>query len=245
MGQVVPLPNKDRRNDDSPVGDQLEEEFDDEFDDELDTDVLDSVFDDEADDELIRQWEQAERECVALLQEALPAVRAAAPPTDALRDAAAQIRRGVGGGDYPYVYIAAAAGWGKDLPDDDRELWVGATGALTALREDSGFDTQTEAGLVATELADWVGAVIGLVRAGVGASAEPAALVRYIDECPEVDGEVDPDDAVQLEFVFDTVMSAWAATGAIDDRGRLTPLGWWGLPRALGWAWNTDFDGEN
>jgi hypothetical protein len=255
MGEVVPLPSNRRQRDghaktgqpDAEIVELTDTDFDDfdvDFDDEADTDEFELYFSDEEDEELIQQWEEAERECVDVLQEALPEVRAAVLPESSLRRAATRIRRGVVLGEYPYPQLAAGAGWGNGLPADDRELWLGATGALTSLRDHSGLDMEIEAGLASLELADWVGAVIGLVRAGVGTVAEPEDLVRYIDECPEIYGETDPDDAIHVEAVFHTVTNGWRATGALDREDRLTPLGWWGLPRALGWAWHSDFDSD-
>lgn len=75
-----------------------------------------------------------------------------------------------------------------------------------------------------------------------GASAEPEALVGYIDACPEIDGNVDPDDASLVETAFELVLPAWEAAGAVDEGHRLTPLGLCGLPRALAWAWSGVFD---
>jgi hypothetical protein len=86
----------------------------------------------------------------------------------------------------------------------------------------------------------WVGAVVGLVRGGVGASAEPAALVAAINDCPEVDGTVDPGDADLVELAFEVVVPSWEAVGAVDADRRLTELGAWGLPRALARAWGSD-----
>jgi hypothetical protein len=262
MGEVVPLPSNRRQRDghaktgqtDAEIvqltDSESDDDFDDlddldvDFDDEADPDEFELYFSDEEDEELIQQWEEAERECVDVLQAALPEVRAAVPPESALRHAAARIRQGVVQDEYPYPQLAAGAGWDNALPADDHELWLGATGALTSLRMHSGLDVEIEAGLASLELADWVGAVIGLVRAGVGTVAEPEDLVRYIDECPEIDGETDPDDAIHVESVFYAVTSGWRATGALDREDRLTPLGWWGLPRALGWAWHGDFDSD-
>jgi hypothetical protein len=250
MGQVLPMPGNGRRRDGrAPIAGQADAEVVDlaidNVDDEPETEELALYFDDLDDDELIRQWEEAERECVAVLRGALPDLRAAKPPADAVRAAATEIRRAAGNGEYPHVHLVQAAGWAENLPDDDWELWLGTTGALTSMRLESGLDTDTEAVLVALELADWVGAVIGLVRAGVGAYAEPRDLVRYIDDCPEIAGETDPDDAMYIESVLETVTESWRATGALDDSDRLTPLGWWGLPRALGWAWRNDFDADS
>jgi hypothetical protein len=66
----------------------------------------------------------------------------------------------------------------------------------------------------------WVGAVVGLVRGGVGASADPAALV--------------PDDADLVELAFEVVLPAWEAVGAVDSDRRLTILGVWGCPGRAG-----------
>jgi hypothetical protein len=108
------------------------------------------------------------------------------------------------------------------------------------MRGPSGLDSELEASVMALELADWVGAVVGLVRGGVGASADPATLVAAINDCPEVEGMVDPDDADLVELAFEVVLPTWAAVGAVDADRRLTALGAWGLPRALARAWGSD-----
>ena len=126
------------------------------------------------------------------------------------------------------------------LPADDAALWLAAAGALIAMREPSGLDPELEAAVMALELADWLGAMIGLVRGGVGANAEPTALVAAINDCPEVDGTVDPDDADLVELAFEVVLPTWEAVGAVDADRRLTALGAWGLPRALARVWGSD-----
>jgi hypothetical protein len=98
---------------------------------------------------------------------------------------------------------------------------------------------------MALEHADWLGAVIGLVRSGPGSAAEPRDLVRLCNDCTEVDGLVDPDETTILEGAFESVLDSWEAVGVVDDNRRLTVLGNWLLPRALAWAWNADFDDEN
>lgn len=106
------------------------------------------------------------------------------------------------------------------------------------------MDPEEEAAVMALELADWLGAVVGLVRAGVGASASPEALVGYINECPEVDGTVEDEDAGVVKIAFEMVLPTWEAAGAIDPHRRLTALGEWGLPRALVQAWGGSFEDE-
>jgi hypothetical protein len=138
--------------------------------------------------------------------------------------------------------IRRAAGLAPPLPSGDVDLWRAATGALIAMRADSGLDPELEAAVMTLELADWVGAVLGLARAGVGASAEPAALVETINTCPEVEGTVDPEDADLVELAFEVVLPTWQATGVVDADRRLTALGAWGLPEALARAWGGTLD---
>jgi hypothetical protein len=40
--------------------------------------------------------------------------------------------------------------------------------------------------------------------------------------------------------VFSRMLHAWELTGAIDEHGRLTPLGEWLVPRSLLHAWGGD-----
>jgi hypothetical protein len=153
-----------------------------------------------------------------------------------------RLRAGLGRHDPAVETIRRAAALDPPLPADDAELWLAAAGALIAMRNPSGLDPELEAAVMALELADWVGAVVGLVRGGAGANAEPAALVAAINECPEVDGTVDPDDADLVELAFEAVLPTWEAVGAVDGDRRLTALGAWGLPRALVRAWDSDLD---
>ena len=187
----------------------------------------------EDDEEFLAQWEKAEAEAVEVLRQALPAPTLAQVPAGELT--AAFHRH-----DPAINTTRRAAGLDPPLPADDAELWLAAAGALIAMRESSGLDPELEASVMALELADWLGAVIGLVRGGVGASAEPAALVAAINDCPEVDGTVDPDDADLVELAFEVVVPSWEAVGAVDADRRLTELGAWGLPRALARAWGSD-----
>ena len=78
--------------------------------------------------------------------------------------------------------------------------------------------------MLALELADWAGAVLGLTRSGLRASADPAALVEAINTCSEVEGALDEDDADLVELAFEVVLPTWQATGAVDAQQRLTAL---------------------
>ncbi len=226
LGEVVELPVTSGAADD-------EDDEDDEDDDLLDDAEI---------DEFLADWDRAEAEGVELLRQALPEAERAALPADELAAACRRLRAGFASGRRPYTTIRRAAGLGRRPPDDDVELWVAAAGGLIAMRDESGLGVEEESAIMALEMADWLGAILGLVRGGVGASAEPEALVAAIDACPEVEGEVDPDDASLVGFAFELILPAWQAVGAVDERRRLTALGAWGLPRALAWAWNGELD---
>lgn len=197
----------------------------------------------ELDDEaFLAEWDAAMEDAIELLRETLPELRNLEPP-EALTAAAASLRGALVRGGWIYTAMRRAAGWTpKKLPRKDRELWLGAVGGVIEARKDTGLDVEQESAAMTLELADWLGAVIGLVRAGVGASAEPEDLIRYIDDCPEIEGGIDPDDESLVAFGFEVVLPAWEAAGALDAERRLTELGRWGLPRALAWAWHADFD---
>lgn len=204
-------------------------------------DELDDLFDFE-DDAFLAEWAEMDEDAVVVLREALPELREVDPPADELRTAAELIRAGVTAGKEPYAYIPGGAGWGPKLPDDDEELWISASGSLIAGIDETPMSIQRQSTIMALQHGDWAAAVIGLVRAGVGAPAEPHDLVRYAGECPEIEGEAEPDDIEIIEEGFTYVLELWEATGAVDGQGRFTELGHWGLPRALAWAWKGDFD---
>lgn len=193
------------------------------------------------DDAFLEAWDHAEAEAVELLQRALPELRDEPPPAGELADAVLRLRAGLKGRRWPHRHMGSAAGFDPVQPMSRLELWLGAAGGLIAMREESGLADEAEASLMALQHADWLGAVVGLVRAGIGASAEPQELVGYINRCPEVEGELDYDDAGAVESAFELILPAWEAAGAVDGTRRLTALGRWGLPRALAWAWNGEF----
>lgn len=194
------------------------------------------------DDEEFLDALEAEVEAAAeLLRRALPELHGIEPLSTELSAASERLRAGFASGEWPYGHISRAAGWEKNgLPASDTELWFDAAGGLISPREDTGLSPEEESAIIAVELGHWLGAVIGLVHAGVGAPASPEALVSYINACPEIEGGVDPEDATLLERAFKLVLPAWE----VDDRRRLTALGRWGLSRALAWAWGYDFDAE-
>jgi hypothetical protein len=211
------------------------------------TEVLSRVdgFNDEDDEQFLAEWDAAEQHAVQVVRKALASSLGAPPPEPDLRHAAAAIRDAVRQNSLPHRHIAGAAGWTGSPPSNDKQCCVEAAGALIGMHEESGMGDDEVAMIMALEHADWLGAVIGLVRSGPGSAAKPRDLVRLINDCTEVDGLVDQDETTILEGAFDSVLDSWEAVGVVDDNRRLTVLGNWLLPRALAWAWNADFDDEN
>jgi hypothetical protein len=205
-------------------------------------DALDG-YDDLADfdaDGFLQEWQEADRAAVDLIREALPEAVGASAPREALAEAADRIRAHLT--EWPTRHLAAAAGWGRQVPADNEILWVQAAGSLVSMHGESGLGSHEESSLMALQHADWAGAVIGLVRAGVGTRAWPEDLFRLADKCPEIEGSYEPEDQEPIEFAFQLIVPIWEAIGALDEHRRLTTLGHWGLPRALAWAWDGSID---
>jgi hypothetical protein len=201
------------------------------------------AIDGEDEDAWLERSEAADSQAAAVVVGALSERRGAGAPAGAMAAAAAQLRAGIGANGYPYSWMRRAAGLEGELPADDTALLLSVLAATISPREETGLEPGEEASIVALEHGDWAGAVIELVRSGPGASADPAALVQAIDDCPEIEGPPDdPDEISVADAAFELVGLAWEAAGALDDQRTLTPLGAWTLPRALTRAWGVDFD---
>lgn len=96
----------------------------------------------------------------------------------------------------------------------------------------------------ALEWADWLGAVIGLVRADVGTLVEPTLLVDLVNRCPEVTSAIPKRDRPYYEWAFSMVLPLWRAGGVIDGAGALSGEGSAMLVGALRRAWAPVLDAE-
>ncbi len=188
----------------------------------------------------LQEWQEADRAAVDLLREALPEAVSATVPTEQLAEATQRIRTHLT--EWPHRHLAAAADWGKQAPADDETMWLQAAGALVSMNGESGLGSHEESSLMTLQHGDWAGAVIGLVRGGVGTRAWAEDLYRLADDCPEIEGDYEADDREPIEFAFGLIVPIWEAIGALDEHRRLTDLGHWGLPRALAWAWDGSLD---
>lgn len=81
------------------------------------------------------------------------------------------------------------------------------------------------------DVAGWVCVVAALTIWGPRTDADPAALATYV-------AETEGGDHGELTKAFTPVVERWHALEVVDDVGRLTKLGWWGLPEAFVRAWS-------
>jgi hypothetical protein len=212
--------------------------------------VDDVPFDDEEfdleDEAFLAAWEEAEHEAAELVAEALAAAAPPRPDDRTVAAAAAALRTAHHQGQHAAGWMLRAAGIDSPEDEDDEDLLCEAVAATIAMVADPGLPAEEAAAIMTLELADWAGAVIGLVRSGPGAPADPGALVAYAEEVEEVDAEpLDADDRETIEFGFLLVLPAWEAAGVVTggfDDARLTPLGAWLLPQAVQLAWRGDAD---
>lgn len=215
--------------DDDP--DAEEEDDETEWLDEDDQDLLDAT------DELT-SWQDSEAGSWEIVQEALAEV-ARSRPDDDLSAAAQRLRSGPDAEDWRTGVLWAAAGFEtEEPPSDDEEFWVELAAGVVSPRDPVPLDADRESAWAALEPADWTGAVVELVRRGVGQPAGAETILGLVVACPEVDNEdlTDEDEEILLAG-FATVVELWQALGAVDDDERLTALGQWGLPEALQLAW--------
>jgi hypothetical protein len=211
-------------------------------------DGLDFEVDPEVEEQWLAEWDEAERQALGVLRQALDRYRGQPPPLDQLRAAATAVRSRLqqDGGSLEWVRQAAGL-TDAPAPENDSELLLRLATATISPEEETGLDVEEESILLSLELGDWLGAIVSVVRNGPGGRASPAALVDGIGNCPEVvlESDLDVDDESHLNAAFWIVAVPWELLGIVDRDQRLTKLGEWLLPRALARAWNGDFDEES
>ncbi|HWH32424.1 MAG TPA: hypothetical protein VNU01_07095 [Egibacteraceae bacterium] len=205
---------------------------------DLDEAGRDDDDEDEDDDDDAVRWQAPEPSSWDVVAQALEGLKVPRPDEE-LREAVDRLHLHSDDEDWPWGVLWAAGGLEDDeLPSDDEELWLELASGVVVPREALPLEPEVEEAWAALEPADWAGAVIGLARGGAGQDASPGALLALIGDCAEVEAsDLDEDEEAALAAGFETVVALWRALGAVDDKGRLTALGHWGLPRALERAW--------
>ncbi|MGH8908822.1 MAG: IS1096 element passenger TnpR family protein [Egibacteraceae bacterium] len=220
------------------IPDQYGRRSEDEGEEPLTTPDFDDLMDDFDMEAELAAWEEAETASWDAVSKAISGIRRPLPVA-ALTEAATLLRAEAAEPYWPHDVLFAASGMATDeLPADDEQLWLELACGVVSPRQDTPLAPEVEAAWLTLELADWAGAAIGLVRGGIGTSAEPEDLIGLIEACPEIDlDDTDPDDNLVLSIGFETVVVLWRALGAVDADRRLTALGLWGIPEALRLTW--------
>ncbi len=218
---------------------------------------------DEADDEFLAEWDAAEAEARAELRTVLDELPGRDLPEADLSAACDVLRSTMNRPGWPRELLAACAGLEPgSLPGDDAELWLTFAAGIVTPQEELQDDDETRddpdgigeltddeqamVSLCALNHGDWLAAMSTLARGGPGTPAAADDLARYVsdydpDDEYDPDEDYDPDDiddeADAVAGMFLPAVGLWRVLGAVDDTGRLTRLGWWGLPEALLRAW--------
>lgn len=203
---------------------------------------FDPYGDDFDEDEFLAAWEAAESHAAEVLNASLAEVEDVQLDEGEIARAAAQLREAHARGDPSAQWIVRAAGIDDPGGLDDQELLVGAVASSISMVEEPGLPADEAAAIMTLELADWVGAILGLVRAGPGAPADPDDLIDYAEAAEEIDAPaLDPDDRTVVEHGFLLVLPAWQAAGIVEGDAiegyRLSRVGAWLLPVAATRAW--------
>jgi hypothetical protein len=188
---------------------------------------------DEADEDFFAEWDAAEEAASDELRELLAELGERPRPDAELQPACRALRTALTRGGWPADLLGAGGGVDpSNLPSDDAELWlVLAAGVVNPVNEPPETDFDNELSLTALDHEEWLEAVAALARGGPGTDASAENLARFAT------GSDDDEDIEVVAGWFMTVVELWRMLGAVDDRERLTPLGWWGIPEALLQAW--------
>jgi hypothetical protein len=189
---------------------------------------------DETDQEFFAEWDAAEQAALDELRDTLAEVGGRPRPDTELHAACRILRTALTQGGWPADLLRAGGGVDpSDLDSDDERLWLQLAGGVVSPVDEPPEDIPVDL-LSATALdhEEWLEAVAALVRGGPGTPASAEDLARFVA------GADDDDDIDVLAGWFSSVVEQWQLLGAVDDRERLTPLGWWGIPEALLQVWS-------
>jgi len=194
---------------------------------------------DEADEDLFAEWDAAEQAALDELRDILADVGERPRPEDDLAAACRRLRSALRHGGWPADLLVAGGGVDpSNLDPDDQELWLQlAAGVVHPVDDPPGTIPPDDLPATALDHEEWLWAVEALARGGPGTCASAEDLARCTAGASA--NSDDSDDVDVLADWFRPVVELWQLLGALDDRERLTVLGWWGLPEALIRAWSS------
>lgn len=126
-----------------------------------------------------------------------------------------------------------------DAPGGDAEIEAAWIAAISG--DVRGLPLEEQRAIVFLEWADWLGAGIGMARAGPGAQVDGERLVDLVNRCPEVSTTIDKRDRGYVAFAFGVALELVAEVGGVVD-GELTPAGHAALTKAMAVVWTASAD---
>jgi len=194
---------------------------------------------DEADDDLFAEWDAAEQAALDELRDILADVGDRPRPDGQLAAACHTLRSALRRGGWAADLLRTGGGVDpNNLDPDDQQLWLAlATGVVHPVDEPPDEIPLDNLSATALDHEEWLWAVEALARGGPGTRASAEDLARFAAGASD-DGDGSDDDDVLADW-FRPVVQLWQLLGALDERERLTALGWWGLPEALIQAWSS------
>ena len=188
---------------------------------------------DEEDAEFLAEWDAADAEALAALQDLLDQVGDRPMPEQDLRRACARLREAITKPGWPGELLIECSGLrSEDLPADDAELWLRLAAGVASPQgsddwgdpgESDGEPHETDsaiAAICAIDHFDWLAVMTALASGGPGASASADDLAAYVRDYDPDDGE--PGDEDDEDFELDDTDSG-------DDDDEFDELGMEGL----------------
>ncbi len=125
------------------------------------------------------------------------------------------------------------------LADDDARWVASLAETISPSAEPGELEVDAVSAVMALQHADWLGLVLGAVRRGPGAVLGADSVQADIDALEEIEGEIeDPEGHLAvIDMALIHLSPQWQDLGVLDDAGRFTARGVWGLPRALHRTW--------
>ncbi len=150
--------------------------------------------------------------------------------------AAATLRAAADTDDELAQWLAASVG-PIDLDEPDADVVLAVLAAAVAPASLMPLTGDARQAVLELEFADWLGAVLGVVRAGTGTHVDPDVLVDHVNRCPEVTSTIPKSDRARVAWAFAVAVEAWGPLGVVDPDNCLTDFGAAVLPAALVRAW--------
>ena len=150
--------------------------------------------------------------------------------------AAATLRAAADTDDELAQWLAASVG-PIDLDEPDADVVLAVLAAAVAPASLMPLTGDARQAVLELEFADWLGAVLGVVRAGTGTHVDPDVLVDHVNRCPEVTSTIPKTDRARVAWAFAVAVEAWGPLGVVDPDNCLTDFGAAVLPAALVRAW--------